>query len=140
MAEIRFFLTNSEHIGEIEVAIGNLIFSEDDKKIYLDGGSGRICYDSIIVFALDSDRYYYQNPIDGFYFVEETKVLWRYSNGEWTAITDPPVNNVVFIPYSELPPEGDFAVLYICDKEFYIWNPTTQQYEEMNAESIWHEV
>lgn len=140
MARITYYLTDSSHLSEIEVTAGNLLFCEDVKRIYLDGNNGRVCYDSIMIFETDADRISYTSPIEGFYFVEETKIMWRYSNEEWIAITEPPTNNVIFIPYSELPEEGQYAVLYVCDKEFYIWNPTEMKYEKMNSDSVWHEV
>lgn len=137
---ITYFLTNSSHINDIEVKLGNLIFSEDEKRIYLDGSSGRVCYDSIMVFETDSDRINYASPSDGFYFVSETKILWRYEDNTWTSITEPPTNNVVFIPKSELPPEGQVAVLYVCDTEMYTWSPIENQYVAMTADSVWREV
>lgn len=135
---ITYYLTDSAHINSIDVNLGNLLFSEDTKRIYFDGNLGRICYDSIIVFETDLDRFNYPNPMDGFYFVSETKVLWRYENDEWTSITEPPTNNVIFIPKSELPIPGEFATLYICDTEMFIWK--NNEYIPMNADSVWKEV
>lgn len=137
---ITYYLTNSEHIDEINVNLGNLLFCEDTKRIYLDGEAGRICYDSIMVFETDADRSNFLYPSDGFYFVSETKVLWRYEDNEWTSITEPPTNNVVFIPKEELPTEGEFAVLYVCGTEMFVWSPTENRYISMNADSYWHEV
>lgn len=137
---ITFYLTNSEQINSIDVSLGNLLFCEDTKRIYLDGTENRVCYDSIMIFETDLDRFNFPNPPNGFYFVSETKVLWRYEDDEWTSITEPPTNNVVFIPKSELPPEGEYAVLYVCGTEMFIWSPTENQYIPMNADSYWHEV
>ncbi len=140
VTKITYYLTTSEYINTIDVALGNLIFCEDTKRVYFDGDNGRVSYDSLLVFETDADRHAYAHPMDGFYFVEETKIMWRYSNGEWTAITEPPTNNVIFIPKSELPTKGEFATLYICDTEMFIWSPTENKYIPMNADSIWHEV
>lgn len=135
---VTYYLTNSEHINDIDVTLGNLIFSEDNNRIYFDGNMGRVCYDSIMVFATEAERYNYPVPLEGFYFVSETKILWRYEDNAWTAITEPPTNNVVFIPKSELPTEGAFATLYVCGTEMYVW--VDNQYVPMNADSIWREV
>ena len=140
MAKITYYLTNSEHISEIDVSVGNLLYCEDTKRIYLDGQNGRVCYDSIMVFELDSERELYQNPTEGFYFVEETHILWRYANDEWVEVTAPPSSNVVFIPKSELPAEGESEVLYVCDQEMFTWDADGNEYLSMNADSVWHEV
>lgn len=140
MASITYYLTDAEHMGSISVSPGNLIFCEDTKRIYLDGKSGRVSYDSLIVFDTEADRLAYANPIEGFYFVEETKVMWRYSGETWTSITESPTNNVVFIPKSELPIPGKVDTLYICDTEMFIWSPTENKYHSMNNDSVWHEV
>lgn len=141
MAKVTYYLTNSYNLNNIEVKPGNLIFCENTKTIYLDSASGRIAYDSITVFETDADRYNLVAPERGFYYVEETKVLWRYDEYNWSPLTEPPTNNVVFIPKNELPQEGEPAVLYICGKDFYIWNIEEHQYEKMNAsEIIWNEI
>ncbi len=141
MSKITYYLLpSSSKLNEVDYQLGNLIFCEDIKRIYLDGVYGRVSYDSIVVFETDAERILYEHPFEGFYFVEETKTLWRYYEEEWTNITEPPESNVVFIPKSELPPEGEFAVLYVCDTEQYVWNPTTHAYDQINAEAVWHEV
>jgi hypothetical protein len=138
MAKITYYLTDTSHLDSIEVNAGNLLFCEDTRVIYLDGENGRVAYDSIMVFETDEDRFIYPNPQVGFYYVEETKVLWRYDGAEWKSITEPPTHNVVFIPKSELPAQGEFAVLYICDNEMFVW--LDDQYVSLNSESVWHEV
>lgn len=140
MANVTYYLTDAAHLDSIDIAQGNLLFCEDTKRIYFDNEDRRVCYDSIMVFATDADRMLFANPMDGFYFVSETKILWRYENNTWTALTTPPTNNVIFIPKSELPTPGAFATLYICDTEMFIWSPTENKYIPMNADSIWHEV
>lgn len=137
---ITYFLTDSSHIAEIEVKLGNLIFSEDDKKIFLDGNNGRVCYDSIMVFDTDAERLSYANPLDGFYFVSETKILWRYDDNTWTSITEPPKNNVVFIPKSELPIQGESSILYVCGTEMFTWSQEDNEYLPMEADVYWKEV
>lgn len=140
MANYTFYLTPSEKFNQIDYQLGNIIFVEDLHRLYLDGVYGRVCYDSIVIFSTDLERYEYEHPFEGFYFVEETKTLWRYYEDEWTSLTEPPTNNVVFVPKSELPQEGQFAVLYICDREMYVWDTNQHRYVGITAESIWHEV
>lgn len=140
MATFTYYLTPSEKFNQIDYQLGNIIFVEDLHRLYFDGMNGRVCYDSIVIFDTEAQRHEYEHPFEGFYFVEETKTLWRYYEDEWTNITEPPSSNVVFIPESELPDEGEFAVLYVCDTKMFIWDVNTHRYVGMNTESIWHEV
>lgn len=134
-----YLLPSSSKINEIEFAVGNLIFCEDMHRIYLDGLYKRVCYDCIVVFDTEAERIEYASPSEGFYFVEESKTLWRYKSG-WTSIAAPEDSNLVFIPKSELPVEGKVNVLYVCGTEQYIWSPTENKYLACNSEAIWNDV
>ena len=142
MANMKYYAIPSSKLNEVDYEFGNLIFCEDLHRIYLDGVYGRVCYDSIYVFSTELERYEFEHPFEGFYFVEETKTLWRYYEEEWTAITEPSIENVKFIPFSELPIEGEYAVLYICEdtEEQYIWKDNEYVKLNSSAETIWHEV
>lgn len=140
MAKFTYYIMPSEKLGQVDYEFGNIIYCEDLHRIYLDGIYGRVCYDSLMTFDTEYDRMTHENTFEGFYFVEETKTLWRYYDEEWTAITAPPSNNVIFIPKSELPEEGEYAVLYVCGDEMLTWDPVEGKYNSMTAESVWHEV
>lgn len=137
MAMFNFYLTNSANINDIDVELGNLIFCEDTRRVYFDNENGRVCYDSIAIFETQDEMFSFKYPTDGFYFVEETKVLWRYYNGSWIAITDPPINNVRFIPESDLPGEGDFEVLYVCGNKIFVWGDG--EYQQISAPPVWQD-
>lgn len=138
MARTTYYLTDSANIDGIEVSIGNLLLCEDTKRIYFDGENGRVCYDSIMVFPTTETMIAYENPVEGFYFVEESKTLWRYDEDGWVALTEPPMNVIRFIPESDLPEEGEIEILYVCGTKLFIWEDG--QYKQINADSIWQEV
>lgn len=140
MAKFTYYLAPSDKLDLIEYKVGNLIFVDDLHRIYLDGISGRVSYDAIKVFATDAERIAYENPLEGFYFVEDTKCLWRYYESTWSAITAPPSGSVIFIPKSDLPPEGQTDVLYVCDTEMFVWDENQHLYASVGGDVVWQEV
>ena len=117
MAQIKFISTTSDKLNSIEVNAGNLIFVKDERTIYLDTDT-RTAYQDIICLATESQRIALPSPLKGFYFVEETCVLWRY-NEEWEKITNAPKDQIIFAPRASFPVEGKSDALYIDDKDIY---------------------
>ena len=139
MAAIVHYLTNSANIDNIPVIAGNLIFCEDSKRVYFDGESGRVCYDSIIIFDTDEDRVDLQNPFESFYYVKDSGMLWRYDEDlGWQVLNEASFQNVTFIEKEYLPEEGEYEILYVCGDEEYVWR--NDQYVQITAESKWHEI
>ena len=118
-AQIKYFLTPSDKLSEIVEEKGNLIFCKDIRTIYLDDDSGRIAYRQIITLPTEASRVALPNPIETFYFVEETCVLWKYFSGEWHQITSTPTEQIVFAAYSEFPPVGSATRLYVDGLDIY---------------------
>ena len=79
---MKFIATTSEKISSIPIISGQLIFSRDDRIIYLDSDV-RTSFQQIITVDKDKTRLELVNPIQGFYFINETKVLWNYNGIEW---------------------------------------------------------
>lgn len=117
MAQVKFISTTSDKLNSIEVNAGNLIFVKDERTIYLDTDT-RTAYQDIICLATESQRTTLPSPLKGFYFVEETCVLWRY-NEEWEKITNTPKDQIIFAPRESFPAEGKSDALYIDDKDIY---------------------
>ncbi len=84
---VKFYTTVASKLSQLEVRNGNLIFTSDTKQIYLDIHGNRLGYNCIQVFATDTERSALLAPIEGFYFVEETGVMWRYKE-KWVQISD----------------------------------------------------
>ena len=77
---MKFIATTSNKMSTITVKSGQLIFSRDDRVIYLDSDIGRTKFDTIITLVTEQQRKALVNQIEGYYFVEETSIFWRYSN------------------------------------------------------------
>lgn len=136
-AIVKFVTTVDSKLSQLTIENGQLIFASDTRRIYLDFNNIRTEYSQIILLAKESDRTNYLSPITAFYFVKETKVFWRYENGEWIQLTSPPKETVVFINYSDLPETGEEKVLYITETQSYIWNGA--EYIQLGL-SIWEDI
>lgn len=77
---VKFYSTVSSNLNQIPQSDGQIIFAKDTQVMYLDDEGIRLPYNVIKVFKQDSFREALINPAEGFYFVEETAVLWRYKN------------------------------------------------------------
>lgn len=73
---------------------GQLIFVYDKKKIILDNHGVRTVYEQIQTIETEEQRNDLLAPIDSFYFVIETSILWRYTNGHWNQITTSPQEQI----------------------------------------------
>ncbi len=139
MAKTKYIVAPSSKLNQIDYDFGNLIFIEDLHRIYYDGVYGRVCYDSLVQLDTEEDREQFEHPFEGFYFVEQTKTLWRYYDEEWTAIAKPN-DSVRFVDKQDLPVEGESNVLYICGTEMFTWDSVSSEYVSMTSETVWHEV
>lgn len=126
---MKFIATTSDKVNSIDVVSGQLIFSRDDSVIYLDTDT-RTAFHTIIKIATDAQRRSLISPVQGFYFVEETAVLWNFQNGYWHALTQEPDEYLVFIGEDETKPvTGEVNKLYIHKRMIYQYNTDTHKYE-----------
>lgn len=121
-ATVKFVSTINSKLSQLEISNGQLIFVNDTRNIYLDFNGVRTEYSQIIILQKESDRVKYLTPITAFYFVKETKVLWRFENGEWHQLTTPPKESIIFLNYSNFPQQGEKEVLYVSESDTYIWD------------------
>lgn len=88
MATMNFVITTDSRLTQLPQKNGQLIFVRDTQKIYLDAKEVRTEYTSIINLVDEEQRKGMISPINGgFYFVQDTKVLWNYEGGTWTQLT-----------------------------------------------------
>lgn len=118
MASIKFICSSSDKIDLIPVNAGQLIFSEDERCIYLDG-TDRVSYKQIITLDKEEYRIALPEPIYGFYFIKNTCILWQYDSTGWTQVTKEPKQQIVFDNRSKFPNPGDFNTLYIDGLKMY---------------------
>jgi len=132
---MKFIATTSDKISSINVVSGQLIFSRDDRVIYLDTDK-RTSFQQILIISDESTRNNLNFPVEGFYFVEETAVLWRYKNATWTQLTVTPDEKVVFLNKESFPATGKTNILYIDKDKFYQWDSESQEYYEMGGTAL----
>ena len=137
---MRFIATTSDKISTIAKQKGQLIFSRDDRVIYLDTDTNtRTEYRSIISLINEEQRQSIISPVSGFYFVEETAVLWTYSiNKEWEQLTQTPDNRILFYS-SEFPAQGKEGILYNTLDNIYKWSSLQNTYIKIGSE-IWEPI
>ena len=129
---MRFIATTSDKMNTIDVVSGQLIFSRDDRVIYLDSDT-RTSFQQIITIVNEQTRQELVSPVSGFYFIEDTKTLWRYNNSQWEQLTEPPKENLVFADRASFPAQGQKEVLYVDKETIYTWDSVNNVYTEMGA-------
>ncbi len=132
---LKFIATDSDKVNDLPIVSGQIIFSRDNKTIYLDTDQTRDAYSSIILLPTEETRIEMQSPVTGYFFVEETAVLWRYTptNG-WIQLTIPPSELIVFDEYEHFPQEGRANTLYVDNDTMYVWSSEEDSYVLMNAQ------
>lgn len=102
-ASMSVIVTTSEKLSSLLIKNGQLVFVKDKHRIAFDFNDKRTFYNQITELETDYERTSISSPSDGYYFVIDTAVLWRYCDG-WTQITSKP-DEIVFIG-TELPELG----------------------------------
>lgn len=119
----KFITTVEERLNLLPISHGQLIFVRDNRKIYHDYNGERIEYSSVLFLKDDNARLQLTSPIEMFYFVRESKVLWTYTKEDgWVNLTSSPKESVVFVDYANLPEFGELNTLYTTETSIYRWN------------------
>ena len=126
--------TTAERLGQLPVDYGQLIFVKDTRELYFDHQEGRTLYNQIIILETEEQRKGMPYPVSAFYFVKETGVIWRYEENKWVVITNPPSEQIEFLPRESFPTIGKENILYIDDTRIYRW--LNNGYMEMGV-PIW---
>lgn len=123
---MKFIATDSNKVNNIPLEKGQLIFSRDNSTIYLDSDV-RTTFTTFIILETEEERKNLISPVNGFYFVEETKILWRLSNKEWSQLNEKPEQSIVFADNSK-PTTGKENVLYVDNGKIYQWIASENRY------------
>lgn len=107
-------VTTSSKIRNLGIKDSQLIFAQDLGRIAFDFKGKRVFYNQIVELNTEAERLALESPLDGYYFVLGTSVLWFYKDG-WTQITEKP-EQVIYIDV-ELPRLGQSNKLYAITKE-----------------------
>lgn len=90
---LKVISTVDSKLASLKQKDGQLIFCKDTRKILLDLNGVRTVYEQITTIDTESQRTEILAPVDGFYFVLDTHILWKYS-AEWIQITSQPADVV----------------------------------------------
>lgn len=128
-APMSVVVTTSERLSSLLIQNGRLVFIKDKCRIAFDWDDKRTFYNQITELETDYERASMPSPLDGYYFVIETAILWRYDN-DWIQITSKP-DDIVFIG-TELPELGQAKekTLYVdkTKKEISVYDKTANSY------------
>jgi hypothetical protein len=72
---MKFIATTSDKLEKIGLKPGQLIFTTDDRVIYLDTDVKRTTYAAIMTIVDENTRQSLSSPIDGFYYVRKENAL-----------------------------------------------------------------
>ena len=136
-AIVKFYHTVDSKLAQLPVRDGNLVFVTDTKRMYLDIKGNRLPYVDIQVLSEETDRTSILAPTEGFYYVEETNVLWRYK-GSWKQVTPNNMTPLFFGDYDSFPEIGNSGTLYVSDNATYKWDSIKSQYVCVANKTEWN--
>lgn len=125
---LKLVATSSSKIRSLTIQNGQLIFIQDLGRIAFDFNGKRVFYNQIVELETEAERKDLENPLDGYYFIVGTGVLWAYKSG-WIQITGKP-ESIEFVDVEELPKLGHENKLYVSktEQEISVWDKETNQY------------
>lgn len=137
---MKFIATTSDKVNSIKITSGQLIFSRDDRVMYLDSDIGRTSFQQIITLINDQQRLNLTTPLEGFYFVKETCSLWSYMGGAWACISSES-STYSYDSKDDFPTNGKKEKIYIdtTKNKMYLWNETELDYVEANTPN-WEDI
>lgn len=129
MASFSLVATSSSRVRELPLKNGQLIFVQDLGRIAFDYNDKRVFYNQIVELETEAERLLLEEPLDGYYFIIGSGILWFYKDG-WTQITEKP-ESVVCIGV-ELPQLGQAkeGTLYVnkTEREIAVFDEASNDY------------
>jgi hypothetical protein len=124
---LKLVATTSSKIRNLTISDGQLVFLQDIGRIAFDFKGKRVFYNQIVELETEAERLALENPLDGYYFVIGSGVLWSYKGG-WIQITNQP-SNIEFIDVA-LPQLGQENKLYInkTERDISVWDDEIGDY------------
>lgn len=118
MAQLILKCISSSKLYDYPIVPGQLIFCRDTRTIYMDTDE-RTAYQQIMIFDSEIQRVSLPVPVQGFYFVEETGVLWEYTGVDWIQINKEPEKQLYFDSIDNFPEVGDANKIYVDGTRMY---------------------
>ena len=139
-AQAKLYYTKQKYLDSLPVANGNIIFVPESNMVCLDMSDQRFYYHTIKIFATEEERLETPFPNEGFYYVEQTGVIWRWKD-TWRQITP---RNIFPIYYGDteedFPEEGENNLLYYTDNGIYNWKKQLNEYNLIANANRWRTV
>ena len=139
MAVVNFIYTTSAKLNDLPVEDGQIIFAPDMQTICLDISGQRFYYQTIKIFETDEERMSTPFPIQGFYFVQETEVIWRWS-GQWIQLTTGKDSVVGKDKEEDFPETGEDNTLYYTDDGIFSWKDSANKYNLIANANTWESI
>lgn len=136
MAIVKVYSTVAAKLPQLAVTDGQLIFCRDTRTIYLDMAGVRVGYTDITTLASETERTGLLAPVEGYYYVDETNLMWRY-NGKWTRINSADSEVIFFGDVSSFPDTGSSNRLYVSDNAIYRWDAISRKYVVVSNKTSW---
>lgn len=139
--KIKFFYTSSQRLPLLPVVDGQMIFTIDTNIIYLDINGLRLSYNTIKIFDTEDERQNASSLAEGFYFVNETNIAWKYKgNGSWTQLTPSNLEPIFIGSYDTFPSIGQPKTLYVADEGIYKWDEYSNKYLMVSNKTEWQKI
>lgn len=124
---LKLIATTSSKIRNLTIENGQLVFLYDVGRLAFDYKDNRVFYNQIVELKTEEERLALESPLDGYYFVIGSGVLWSYKAG-WIQITEKP-QSIEFIDV-ELPELGQENKLYVnkIERDISVWDEETSKY------------
>lgn len=124
---LKLVATTSAKIRDLTIENGQLVFLYDIGRIAFDYKGTRVFYNQIVELQTEAERLTLENPLDGYYFIIGSGILWVYKSG-WIQVTGKP-ESIEFID-AELPELGQEKQLYISKTEqnISVWDDEKADY------------
>ena len=119
--------TTSAKINNLIIENGQLVFLYDIGRIAFDYKGKRVFYNQIVELQTEAERLALENPLDGYYFIIGSGILWVYKS-RWIQITGKP-ESIDFIDV-ELPELGQENKLYVnkTEQNISVWDDEKGDY------------
>lgn len=139
-AIVKIYSTTASKLPQLPIVDGTLTFVKDTRRIYLDMNGVRVEYSVIQVLQDENARTGLLAPVEGFYFVEDTSVMWRYKAG-WKQMTPSNLEPVFMGSTTEdFPQTGKSSTLYVAEDAMYRWNSSTRSYDMVSNATVWSSI
>ena len=139
MAQIKLIYTTAKKLDSLPKVNGQVIFVPNDNILALDMQGQRFLYKTIRTFTTDAERLNAVFISPGFYYVEETNIIWRYTaNKVWRQITSIKTSPIIYGETKEVFPQiGEEGILFYTDNGIYNWKPQLNEYNLIANANTW---